>query len=393
MNDKYSLSKIVGLGSKDNFSITVNKQSGITAYITGPFIIFYDIKKDKQVKFIINKNNKIFKCISFSESGTLLATAEGNNKNCEIAIYEINGENVKLKTFFKAHKLGIDKIKFFKNDKYLISIGDKEDKTINVWSLSNNENIFTSKYNRPIIAFDICDSFLIFGGYQFLKIWTFGEPMDSSKFLITKVNVETGKLKDKIFNCAAIYEKKILMLTSDGHLVELKYETKQISRWMHLKSDKGLAICVYDQTLVCGCSDGVIRVFKAENLEYVITLHRPPPLGKANIDSSSKKINISVTSDEKFADVIGLVYNNLNEKLISVYSDKTFFIWDLKNSDKLYVYRYNSFHSGSINNMDVQITNDEIVRIATCSDDKTVKLWNFKMEDFVNSLVIKGYIL
>jgi WD40 repeat protein len=126
-------------------------------------------------------------------------------------------------------------------------------------------------------------------------------------------------------------------------------------------------------------------------LDYVITLHRPPPLGKANIDSSSKKINISVTSDEKFADVIGLLYNNITEKLISIYSDKTFFIWDLKNSEKLYVYRYNTFHSGSINNMDIQITSDEIIRIATCSDDKTVKLWNLKLEDFIiNNSVIKG---
>ncbi len=126
-------------------------------------------------------------------------------------------------------------------------------------------------------------------------------------------------------------------------------------------------------------------------MDYVITLHRPPPLGKANIDSSSKKINISVTSDEKFADVIGLLYNNITEKLISIYSDKTFFIWDLKNSEKLYVYRYNTFHSGSINNMDIQITSDEIIRIATCSDDKTVKLWNLKLEDFIiNNSVIKG---
>jgi WD40 repeat protein len=151
-----------------------------------------------------------------------------------------------------------------------------------------------------------------------------------------------------------------------------------------------LTICVYDQSLVCGCSDGVIRVFKADTFEYVITLHRPPPLGKANIDSSSKKINISVTHDEKFADVIALVYNYNSEKLVALYSDKTFFIWDLKKSEKLYVYRYSTYHSGTINSMDLQTTSDDVLRIATCSDDRTVKFWNIKLEDFPGVNIHRG---
>ena len=99
-----------------------------------------------------------------------------------------------------------------------------------------------------------------------------------------------------------------------------------------------------------------------------------------------KKINISVTNDEKFADVIALKYNANAEKLISIYSDKTFFVWDLKNSEKIYVFRYNTFHSGTICQMDILQTKDNIIRIATCSDDKTVRFWNFKIEDFLPNL-------
>ena len=39
--------------------------------------------------------------------------------------------------------------------------------------------------------------------------------------------------------------------------------------------------------VVCGLSDGLIRIFKSEKLDHVATLSRPPPLGKANIDSSN----------------------------------------------------------------------------------------------------------
>lgn len=89
-NDKYyTLSKVIGLGSKDNYSISVNNKTGITAYITGPYVVFYDIKKDKQVKFIRNKNNKVFKCLTFSNCGNILACGEGNCRNSEIILYDI----------------------------------------------------------------------------------------------------------------------------------------------------------------------------------------------------------------------------------------------------------------------------------------------------------------
>jgi len=107
----FNLYQVIGLGSQDNFSITTSKKNGLTAWITGPYIVLYDIKKDKQIKFIKNKNNKIFKCISFNEEGTVIATGEGNCKNSEINLYEISNDiltsEIKIKSIFKSHKFGI----------------------------------------------------------------------------------------------------------------------------------------------------------------------------------------------------------------------------------------------------------------------------------------------
>lgn len=237
------------------------------------------------------------------------------------------------------------------------------------------------------------------GGEKFLKVWNIEEkdvtntnlsnPNEKENnhgiFNIIKSNIETGKLKDKIFSFAKIFQNKTFILSSDGHLIELDNELKEISRWVNLKTDKALSLTIYQDNLICGCSEGIIRIFNCNTLQYKSTLHRPPPLGKANIDSNTKKINISVSNDEKFADVIYLEYNNYYEKLLSLYSDKTFFIWDLKKTEKIYVYRYNTFHSGSINNMDFIIDpKEEIINFVTCSDDKTVRLWNMKIEDFLS---------
>jgi len=97
-------------------------------------------------------------------------------------------------------------------------------------------------------------------------------------------------------------------------------------------------------------------------------------------------MNISVTNEEKFADVIFVMYNDFSDKLLTLYSDKTFFIWELEKIeklDKIYVLRHDIYHSGSIYSMDLIQGKDNILKIATCSDDKTIKYWNLKIEDFI----------
>ena len=163
-NDFYSLSKVFGFGSRSNYSFSFSKENGLTAWIAGPYIILYDISIDKQVSFIKNPNNKIISCIKFGDLGRLLATGEGNCKNGEIRIYEIYNNSKNEEVFFnsilnyKSHKYGIDKILFFRNDSFILSIGSNEDKTMNIMDINKRQNIFSSKFNRPILSCDVINS-------------------------------------------------------------------------------------------------------------------------------------------------------------------------------------------------------------------------------------------
>ena len=58
-NEFYSLNRVFGFGSKNNYSISVNNLNGLIVWITGPYLIFYDLSIDKQVSFLKNINNKI----------------------------------------------------------------------------------------------------------------------------------------------------------------------------------------------------------------------------------------------------------------------------------------------------------------------------------------------
>ena len=398
-NDFYSLEKIIGFGSKNNFSISFSKENGLVSWIAGPYIILYDILLDKQVSFIKNPNNKIISCLSFNEKGTSLVTGEGNCKNGEIRLYDIyyetNSKNVKINSIlnYKVHKYGIDKLLFFRNDSYILSIGNNEDKTMNIMDLENKQIIFTSRFNRPILACDTYNNFMILCGNGFIKKYDYEqfflerkEEETINKNLMKKSLIELSKLKGESFISVNIdksnknsKEKKIFFMTYNCYLVEMISSSDKLNRWVNLKSSIGTSLIMWNNYLGCGCGDGIYRIFTTE-LGYVCTLKPPPPLGKLNNDNEDSIHK----NNEIYPDILTSLYNSFHNLLLVVYSDKTLIIYDINNPKSVQIKRSKIFHSGGIKCMDYfwdKESNE--INIVTCSDDKTVILWNIPSNELI----------
>ena len=406
-NDFYSLNKIIGLGTKNNYSIDANNLNGLIAWVSGPYVILYDLSNDKQISFLKNINNKIISCIKFSKNGKYLATGEGNCRNGAICLYQIkynNQNNEESHQFIfesKVHKYGIDKLFFIRDDKYILSIGNNDDKLMNITDIENKQNIFASRFNRPILCSEVSDNFMVLGGNCFIKIYKYEKLLNATtdklenRNLMEKNLVELAKLKDRAFVSTIIYdyenekkEKKIFFMSLDGYLIEMKSNDTKLNRWVYLRCNKGLTLTIWNNKIGCGLSDGIYRVFNADNLNHIITLQRPTALGKLNDDLNNKKGNINIPNNSNpiFADIIATIYNDFHKKLIVIYSDKTFFAWDINDLKNINIYRYNVFQSGGIKAMDYSISKKEnLIKIVTCSDDKTVIYWNFKLDEFIDN--------
>ena len=393
--DFYSLYKIIGFGSKNNFSITKNETNGLIAWIAGPYVIFYDISSDSQVFFLKNKKNKVISCIRFSNNGKFLVKGEGNCKNGEIYLYEIDniGKRLicRLILSYINHLYGIDKLFFFNEDKFILSLGDKDDRLINVMDIENKKIILTYKFNNNILGADIFNNSAVICGYNFIRIYeiNFSELNinKSSNNLLIKKSVDLSKLKGKTFIYVSIYinkitkKKKIFFLTEDCYLAEMLPNKLALTRWINLKVQMCFNIEIWDDKIGIGCGDGIYRIFNADDLNYIQNLPKPPPLGHFNLNANIDNLK---NNELIYPDIKCNIYSNYHNKLIIVYSNNYFFVWDINDINKIEIIRQHIFQNGNIKNMDLAIDKKEgIIKLVTSGDDKTVIFWNFKINDFL----------
>ena len=160
-------------------------------------------------------------------------------------------------------------------------------------------------------------------------------------------SADLTKVKLKIFVGVTCRNGHVFALAADGHLYVYD-RNRKLTKWMNIKVERALASAMTNEYLFCGCSDGVIRVFGTRNLEHITTLPKPPPLGSANIESGVKKIRIPATKESKFADIIALLVDEQNHRVVVLYSDRMTFVWDIRNMEKISVYRTSLAHSGAI---------------------------------------------
>ena len=157
--------------------------------------------------------------------------------------------------------------------------------------------------------------------------------------------------------------QKIFFLTEDCYLVELIPNNLILTRWINLKANKGYNLTIWDNNIGCGCSDGIYRIFNADNLNFIQTLHKPPPLGP---EIKNAEI-LQNSSSFIYPDIMCNLYCKYHKKLIIVYSNKYFLVWDIKNGNQMNVVRYHVFQCGSIKSMDYAFDKKEnIMKIATC---------------------------
>jgi WD40 repeat protein len=138
-----------------------------------------------------------------------------------------------------------------------------------------------------------------------------------------------------------------------GLLCCFSIASRVLEKWVNLKVARVYSISVTDRFICCSCADGIVRVFEVVTLEYVTTLPRPHPLGKELLTNESVTSLPAGAADEQYPDAVCCKLFPDSQRILCFYSDRSYFIWDIKSPKKIGKYRSFLAHASCVWDIDV----------------------------------------
>ncbi|KAJ3025949.1 hypothetical protein HDV00_012293, partial [Rhizophlyctis rosea] len=444
------LERIIGLTAFRPSALAIHPQpdTPIIAYPAGGVTTIFNHKRNRQVNFLVPSTGaaaenagkrgaqaagiKSVVSLAFSPDGEYLAVGEAGHQP-RILIWDFKKSTIVSELL--GHKFGVLAIAFSPNGRYLVSVGYQHDGQVFVWNWKSGTKLACNKIStkasvawafgkwratgkrngsgqdarseqgtfRPLTAlsFDPSGNFFVTVGLRHIKFWAF----DTNTSLLKKPSLQQltkgqvqliegryGVMGDHKNSCFAdvtcletangdvhtyaITEKGLLVLFSAERVME---------KWVDLKVTAGLSICANEAYIACGCTDGVIRLFEPTTLKYITTLPKPHPLG---IDVALNVYQHPAEGGAMYPDVVAVRWDPEGEKLTAVYSDRSLYMWDVR--DLKHVGKYRSFlgHGDCVWGVEtcptLQPSSDTTSppttmppnTFATHSSDGTIRFWN-----------------
>ncbi|XP_043975797.1 WD repeat-containing protein 62 isoform X6 [Gambusia affinis] len=383
---RVTLEKVLGISPVVSSFLTSDPNSGRIAYPAGCVVVLLNPQNNKQ-DHIINASRKPFTALSFSPDGKHLVTGESGHMPC-VRVWEVGGGQV---AEVQAHKYGVSCVAFSCSGSYVVSVGFQHDRTISVWDWRNGSIIATNKVSSRVFSVSVSQdsSYFVTAGNRHVKFWDLDGSRDrrvnSTVPLIGRSGL-LGDHKNSVFCGVACGRgqaaSNTYCVTAAGILC-LFNGRRQLEAWVDLKTAAASSLAVSEDWVFCGCADGVIRVFRPADLQYVGTLPRPHRLGVDLTQSAPHSSPPPAGSEAAHPDTLALTFDPRGQRLSCVYTDHSVYVWDVadvKNARRLHSALY---HSSCVWNIQVYPELQDPSQAClppssflTCSSDNTIRLWH-----------------
>ncbi|KAM7339941.1 hypothetical protein ACRRTK_000556 [Alexandromys fortis] len=344
-------------------------------------VVILNPKENKQ-QHIFNTIRKSLSALAFSPDGKYIVTGENGHRPA-VRIWDV--EEKTQVTEMLGHKYGVACVAFSPNMKYIVSMGYQHDMVLNVWDWKKDSVVASNKVSCRVIALSFSEdsSYFVTVGNRHVRFW-FLEVSTEAKVTGTVPLVGRsgilGELHNNIFCGVACGRGRMagntFCVSYSGLLCQFN-EKRMLEKWINLKVSLSSCLCVSEELIFCGCTDGIVRIFQAHSLQYLANLPKPHYLGvdvAQGLDSRK--------AEAVYPDTVALTFDPVHEWLSCVYKDHSIYIWDVKDINDVNKMWSELFHSSFVWNVEVYPEFEDqraclpSGSFLTCSSDNTIRFWN-----------------
>ncbi|GBG27101.1 WD repeat-containing protein 62 [Hondaea fermentalgiana] len=399
------LERVLGMSATSRNCVAVNPaDEHEVAYPAGCVVVLYCSKLEKQRAYM--RMAKPVACLAYSRDGKFLAVGEKGH-NPAITVWDV-ASHVRVAEL-KGHRFGVSCLSFAPNGKRLASVGFEHDDTLVLWDWPKERAQTKVKLAETVLAIDFNAKghTLVSAGEKHVRFWeiveTLGMDPDSdtqegpkaentveaSTSVVSLEEHQAGIMpdyKDATFTdvvCDRDASNGSTYLVSRcGSLICLG-SNRLMEKWVYLEAESAFSVSLSQGKLLCACSAGTIRVFEADTFDFVATLPLPelggPRVasisdGGATVPSGEKSDNgDDDDNDERRSsnDTLGAIWAAQGTQVVSLYSDRKFYVWDASNLDAVRPKARLLAHPTSVTG----VASMRAGIIATCADDTILRFW------------------
>uniref|UniRef100_A0A8C3VWC9 WD repeat-containing protein 62 n=1 Tax=Catagonus wagneri TaxID=51154 RepID=A0A8C3VWC9_9CETA len=386
VQNRVSLEKVLGITAQNSSGLTCDPSTGHVAYLAGCVVVILNPKENKQ-QHILNTARKSLSALAFSPDGKYIVTGENGHRPA-VRIWDVEEKSQVAEML--GHKYGVACVAFSPNMKHIVSMGYQHDMVLNVWDWKKDIVVASNKVSCRVIALSFSEdsSYFVTVGNRHVKFW-FLEVSTEAKVTGTVPLVGRsgilGELHNNVFCGVACGRGQMagstFCVSYSGLLCQFN-EKRVLEKWINLKVSLSSCLCVSQELIFCGCTDGIVRIFQAHSLHYLANLPKPHYLGVDVAQGLEPSFLFCRKAEAVYPDTVALTFDPNHQWLSCVYKDHSIYIWDVKDINKVGKMWSELFHSSYVWNVEVYPEFEDqraclpSGSFLTCSSDNTIRFWN-----------------